>query len=207
MDQVSTTLLVMQNMMLKKGMFDETNSGQQGGHTPQYDDKNKGKTKAGKLDPVSVNETGSNTTIYQNVLQQVARSGEETKETEPGFINAEIRDKDDPEIVLNIKLPGTERRESTSSEDKIDTSDELMEVDCDKFIADCRAEAMRNDQKIAGPNAPSEQPEQYNEYPSEKIIREAESARARAFKPAGNSPILNSMRQTLNQSAHHLVMD
>ena len=140
------------------------------------------------------------------MLQQVTDQGEITKPTEPEFINAELRDKDDPEIVLNIKLPGTERRESTSSEDKIDTSDELMEVDCDKFIADCQAEVMRSRKDVRREAMP-EHPEQYNEYPGEKIIREAESARARAFKPTGNSTNLNNMRQALNQSAHHSVMD
>ena len=47
-------LLVMQNMMLKKGMFEESSKDQQSGCAPQYNDKNKGKTRAGKPEPISV---------------------------------------------------------------------------------------------------------------------------------------------------------
>ena len=50
------------------------------------------------------------------------------------------------------------RRESSSSEGPIDTSDELMEVDCDRFIADCRQEAERQRRESIEEVKPADEP-------------------------------------------------
>ena len=55
----------------------------------------------------------------------------------------------DPEITFKIDDKSKEHRNSSSSEERIDTSDELMEVDLDindRFIADCKEEANRQQQ-------------------------------------------------------------
>ena len=52
-----------------------------------------------------------------------------------------------------------------------------MEVDCEKFIAECRAEAVRQKEPEA----------QNREYPSDHMIREAESAKACMYKLPGNA--------------------
>ena len=76
----------------------------------------------GEQDLISAN---SQTTIYRNALEHL---GEETEEH-------------DPEVTFNLSK---QNRESTSSEEHIDTSDELIDMDTvmsERFIADCTKEA------------------------------------------------------------------
>ena len=78
--------------------------------------------------------TNSDTTIYNNALNQVGEDESEDVDPEITFKQTEISGNDN------------RLRESSSSEDRIDTSDELMDVDVDvhdKFIADCEMEANR----------------------------------------------------------------
>ena len=105
-------------------------------------DQSKMKKRQGNLSSGSVL---TDTTIYQNALDQ----NEEQQRTIEG----------DPEISFKIKSvkttqgqsdqfdqEGQKRRESSSSEDQVNTSEELMEIDMDindHFIADCAAEAAR----------------------------------------------------------------
>ena len=53
----------------------------------------------------------------------------------------------DQEVTFNLQNQKHNRKErdSSSSEDRVNTSDEMMEIDCKKFIADCREEAWRRD--------------------------------------------------------------
>ena len=116
-DQLSNAILVMQNMMTKMGYVQED--------TKRTEVSNKSKGKKGKQ-PENDESDNSDTTIYKNVVEK-----ELTYE------------RVDPEISFKEK---PQNRDSTSSEDKIDTSYDLMEVDIDineRFIADCAAEAER----------------------------------------------------------------
>ena len=74
----------------------------------------------------------------------------------------------DPEISFKIK---DTRRGSSSSEDQVNTSDELMDVD--NFIADCEAQAKKdrqpNEDQLLRPSASHHQ--------GDNMIREAEAGR------------------------------
>ena len=121
------------------------------------------------------NETdgyGSDTTIYNNILNKMPQREDEIQV--------------DAEITFNR----SKFRESSSSEDQIDTSDDLMETDVnDKFIAECAAEVEKgrsrkrsntgevqetNDIRPTRPNC------------GEEMICEAEASRARIFRTPGN---------------------
>ena len=103
--------------------------------------KGKGANRKGKE---SIN-SNSETTIYRNLLEEVAGSDTEPLGPEDRQEHEQI-ERVDSEVAFKIRIAGDiagqnldltpeQRRESSSSDDKIDTSDELMEVD--QFIADC----------------------------------------------------------------------
>ena len=107
LDSLSTTLSVMQDMMLKKGFFEiETNEKQ------KRRKKNSGRVSVSDFVMEASQPSASETTIYQNTVEPV----DDTNELDV-----------DPEISFKLKR----LRESTSSEeqDQIDTSDELIEHD------------------------------------------------------------------------------
>ena len=107
--------------MIKKGFFDEPSSKKKESSKGQKSNQRK----TGESNS-QINHTDLDTTIYKDALEKL--SEEENMVT------------NDPEITFNFK-----NRESSSSEDQIDTSDDLlMEVDVhNQFIADCQAEARR----------------------------------------------------------------
>ena len=128
---MSNTLMAMQELLMKKGISMEN----------EPERKVVSKTPKGNKDQNT--ESGSVTTIYQNVLDKIDSS-------------EGINNLDDPEISFNPHgRQGNQNskmvkgRDSSSSEEgKIDTSDEMMEVDCDKFIADCEAQASSRCKRI-----------------------------------------------------------
>ena len=74
---------------------------------------------------IQVDHTNSDTTIYHNVLQRIENNDEEVQV--------------DPEITFRKN-----KRDSSSLEDKVDTSDEMIDMDLEinqRFIADCVNEA------------------------------------------------------------------
>ena len=76
---------------------------------------------------------------------------------------------------VSFRVP--RKRDSSSSEDNVNTSDELMEIDVnDQFIADHAGEG----RKHQGDGT------EHQISHSEKIIREAEASKARMFKMPGN---------------------
>ena len=76
----------------------------------------------------------SETTVYHNLLSKVDENSLNNELPQPMDIE------EDQEISFKMKP----QRNSSSSEDQIDTSDELIEIDInEKFIADCAAEAER----------------------------------------------------------------
>ena len=159
LDTVTSTLQIMQQMMQEKGFFTDPT-------------KNSGTDNKGK--DISSNSAVSETTIYGNAVKRITLSKDG---------NQEITDEDDPEITLNIK----KNRDSSSSEERIDTSYELMEVDFnDQFIADCQAEAAkrsRNRAELGIETRPGE--------PSDRIIRQAEASKVKLFATKGNTNLLN----------------
>ena len=123
------------------------------------------------------------TTIYKNAVKRVQTGN--------------------PEITFLVK----EKRDSTSSEDRIDTSDELMEIDDvhNQFIADCqrrakddemqrREEERRHDKE---PRRQRDRPGECNKQldESQQVIREAEASKARLFGTKGiynNSDLIDN---------------
>ena len=107
-ESMSNAIIAMQDLFVQSGML-----GQAKGKVTAA----KGTTEGPKLTQAN-HQTGlsshSETTIYQNVLEKVGGEAESIDEE------------------ISFKLPGdgneSKQRDSTSSEDRIDTSDELMEV-------------------------------------------------------------------------------
>lgn len=127
----------------------------------------KGMTPADKL------TSNSETTIYKNAVDQVLDKGTDEQQYEHMEVDSEI----------NFKLKRLPDRESTSSEDQIDTSDELLEVDISKqFIADCAAEAKRRSTTPVR----SQQDQQEAADHAAQMIKDAESSKAKMFKTKGN---------------------
>ena len=99
-----------------------------------FADKPKGKDSSSNFNPgAAVSET----TIYHNLINQMEVEGEHQA---------------DDEITFNFKNRG-----STSSEDRqVNMSDEFMNIDCDKFIAECEAIARSkegpDDKDVEGEN-------------------------------------------------------
>ena len=167
LDQVSSTLQVMQEMMIKKGIFNEFEEQQKGarskgGPTPkrkasggksQSFQDNENKTEA------SVIESNSETTIYKEAVLE--RSTVET------IVDPEISFK----VNTEVEQEGA-RRGSSSSEEPIDTSDELMDVD--NFIADCEAAASQISKKQGG-NLREPERDVYRRDPSHQRGRSRES--------------------------------
>ena len=172
---LSSTLTTLKKMMFDKGFFD----------TDDCD-----KSKKGKRPAIGVNGTilhsnknnkdtegilvpdqtctGSETTIYKNAV--------EFQENEE-LINV------DQEVSFRMKK---KNRESSSSEEPIDTSDEIMEIDInEQFIADCAEEHRRKDgghrSQLPEDRHHDNSHENHKVY-SEQIIREVEASRARMYK-------------------------
>ena len=120
----------------------------------------------------------SEVTIYHNAVQRKANEN----------VDCDNRGDDqeqDPEITFKIK----DKRDRSSSEDKIDTSDELMEINInEQFILDCQRQAQKDEQSCRQQQHQHQQ-DQAEPDPLEKsqqVIREAEAAKARMFNTKGN---------------------
>ena len=124
---------------------------------------NRGKSSEQTIDSPSV------MTIYNNALEKIAPDEEMV----------------DPEIVFKVNKVDKQRN-SSSSEDRIDTSDELMDVEDppnemlnDRFIADCEREAKRRHSEEAGHRAD-------NIRRSVEVVRQVEAGVARVHNIPGN---------------------
>ena len=151
--------------MMKQGMYSETGQSKARGQLLCKPSSSKG-------------ESSSSTTIYRNVLAKQVQEGQpedvQSVDNEITFCS--------PNKVI--------RRESLSSEGQIDTSDELMEVDCDLFIADCRQEAEQQRRESMEESKPAE--ETMEEYPGAKLIREAELVRAAMYSKPNQGKCRNA---------------
>ena len=100
----------------------------------------------------------------------------------------------DPEVSFRMK----KHRESSSLEDQIDTSDELMEIDInEKFIADCETEAARQRQRdhnetTDGQNNADRHHDASKQNQTMDMIQESEASKARMYTTPGNAPLINS---------------
>ena len=108
-------------------------------------DKQAGKGKGKKL-PFS----NSQTTIYNSLLENQAEVEESDRvRLDTGIVMQEV----DQEVSFKLRT----NRNSSSSEDQVNTSDETINVDCDKFIADCEQEARGGFREgtLSGDNEPN----------------------------------------------------
>ena len=95
----------------------------------------------------------------------------------------------DSEVTFNLK----KKRGSSSSEDRVNTSDELVNIDCDQFIADCAEEASRSHgrddghhlEEMARPRNDGDRPEDAAFQRSKQMTKEAESVEARLISKTG----------------------
>ena len=132
---MSSTLLAMKDLLVKNGIALPGEKDKPGPSS----DKNTAdvERETGK----ETIDTRSETTIYRNALDKIV-TRDEMVDSEITFRVWEVREK--PEDFEQMG----DKRESSSSEEPIDTSDELIEAELgldinDKFIADCVAEAKK----------------------------------------------------------------
>ena len=167
LDTISSSLQAMQTLMLQKGMLDVPKEKEKAGNS------RKGTSFGSDED--------SETTVYQNAVQKINRlEGDE----QPTVMEI------DHEVSFNLKA----HRESSSSDDRIDTSDKLMDIpeqrdssnlvdiNATKFIAECE-EAARQSRRVdrdhPGPTM----------HEGERIIRQAEAKNATLYATPGNQQL------------------
>ena len=150
--------------------------------TNSSDSKNdRGKKQINEAENQAI-QTNSKTTVYRNVLEKINDSD----------IN------DDPEITFK------KRDCSSSEEGKIDTSDEMMEIDCNQFIAECAAEANRRKRTL------TEDKELDPKEIADNMIREAEAAKIRMLPTPGNCfnlANLNGHYNGITANQHSSIVD
>ena len=182
LDMVSTTLQQMKKFMAERGFdFNEEEMNRQ---------KAKPAQKQGKS-IVKESDKESEVTIYKDAVKKVSNDSNEF-----------YQQMDDPEISFKTKP----NRESSSSEDRIDTSDEMMEIDInEQFIADCEKEPrwQRNAQQINQDKQPDHADMEDPLERSQQVIREAEASKARLFATKGtysnvNNPNWGSLNEMRN---------
>ena len=176
LDMLSSTLLAVKELLTKSGITGE-------GIT---DDRNKketeGKKNSGKVDYyVMTTNSQSETTIYQNSLNQTAVSPEQTIQVVDEEIS--FKKNNQPHTERFDQFDKINERDSSSSEERIDTSDELIDMEMDvhdKFIADCASEERRHKQQQPGENREQQQCNEAIER-SDNMIREAKAAKIRVI--------------------------
>ena len=158
LDSLSSTLKVMQEIMLEKGIFDKEK---------QTDNERKKMVKG-------TSDNDSVTTIYHNA---VPKGKDVSKLVSPLTVELNV----DPEVSFRVKG----NRDSSSSEDRIDTSNELMEIDNHEleidqtqFIAECK-KAARQKCMNEGNGADEAMDD------GEKVIWQAEASKARLYATPG----------------------
>ena len=166
LDEVTSSLHWMQQLMKRKGLFDEEQVASADGKSERKRSK-MCKNKAKQGEPTS--ESYSETTIYHEAVMPDDKVNKIQVDDEVSF-----------------KVPENNRN-STSSEDQIDTSDELLDVD--KFIADCQEDARRRSHEVVDrdPDYRRHKLDGQNETDqSTQIIREAEASKAAMLATPGN---------------------
>ena len=160
---MSSALLAVKDILVQNGLAP---------NNPGYRPEQKQNKKENTGERTESSDSMSETTIYKNALEEVR------------YIEREV----DPEIAFRVKegsSPSNDKQNkcnsSSSEEERIDTSDELMEVDFnEKFIADCEAEATRRKRSFDQP------PEDKRINQAEEMIREHENRKIRMLGTPGN---------------------
>ena len=195
LNTMSSTLLAIKELMEESGIL-------QSNHHPKADadanrsKKNKehpGKSGNGILAIPELNQSNSETTIYHCVLQKEAIPHEVMLPVEAdGQGHVEV----DSEVAFKVTQPIDKNSQwfSSSSEDQVDTSDELIELEMDindRFIADCAREAAANKRKWSHPeDVNQDQLEVTQMGPKEKaeqVTRQAEASKAMMLATPGTS--------------------
>ena len=159
-DMLSNALQNMQDIILKQGVIKE---GDNNGKTTKSNRRDSG---------MNNSDDDSDTTIYRNAVPQQ----QEVTAEHDGQIQVNV----DEEISFKMK----EKRDSSLSEDRIDTSNELIELDQNanyahsQFIADCEAIARKSQ---VNPLVPVPMDE------GERVIHEVEVAKVRLYGTSGNN--------------------
>ena len=133
------------------------------------------KDNTGEIDPDS--QSRSETTIYQEAVPW-----EQSNKME---VDSEIT------FTLNNQKVN---RDSTSAEEQMDTSDELVDLNVDKFIAECQEDARRRSHKreLLG----TEERQDFRMGQSHEMIKEAEEGKARMLATPGTN--LSEFKQQAN---------
>ena len=144
LDQISKMVLTLQNVVMQSGILKQDIPAE-GKREKGKQARQKGMSRVNENEPlVGLPFSHSSTTIYKDLIPQakVANKAVETVDVPEvaEHSNVEMEDQQvDDEITFKVK----KKRGSSSSEDRINMSDELMnvDVDCEQFIADCEEEA------------------------------------------------------------------
>ena len=182
--QLRSTVKVMQDMMTQRGFYqEEVQPSTSKGVTAS--NNNRISSVVRKVKP-KANEPGK---LQEKINQNIENGQNKNNSDHDDSLSAETIYRDavrkdietgDPEITFNMKS----KRGSSSSEDKVNTSDELMEIDDfnEKFIADCARQARIDEQRHKeGRDAPQQMER------SQEVIREAEARKGYLFVPKGIS--------------------
>ena len=158
LSEVSLTLQVMQEMMIKKGLFNEFEEklarDREHGALPK-------RKASGGNEEFNLDNSSSDMTIYKEAVGK----------------QSTVESVVDPEITFKLNEDGRWGSSSSEEQDGIDTSDELMDVD--NFIADCQAAA-----SVGKHNSPAI--ERQSIYRRDETIRKAKAGKARAVATPGN---------------------
>ena len=125
MDNLSNTLIAMKELLTQKGLDGET--------TATAPSSQSGKNEA----VVST----SDTTIYNNALDKI--TDQTVLMAVDPKISFKVAEKDNQGDIEVPPMEDNNKGDSYSSDDRVDTSDEMINMDIDlitKFIADCEAE-------------------------------------------------------------------
>ena len=187
LDTLTDTLSVMKDFMLQNRIMTRPLNHPEGKNQKDKD----GTKRKGQL--TNPSQTNSDTTIYKNVLSKIGEPENQAKGNEVSDLNSG-EDEDDPEVTFKVRderHPNTGVRDGSSLDEKIDTSDEMMEMDVDineRFIADCVKEVRHRSAEshpYAKEGNEGSHPEN-REHQADKIIREAEAHRAVMYGAKGN---------------------
>ena len=172
LDTMSSTLLAMKELLVQQGIA------LPGRDSAKQQQSEKQLKRGESRGTQSIHTSESETTVYGNALKQMDR--EEIVDSEITF---KVRNENENENTLPGKRE--DKRESSSLDEQIDTSDELIDVVgtdldfCDKFIAECATGGKRR--KMDDKEGSNPQGE------AEEVIKNAEAAKIRMLTTPGNN--------------------
>ena len=170
LDTLTNTLQVMQEMMIKKGFFEDGKN-----------DTAAKKTKKGKKSVNSHLGSGSDVTVYKNAVEFV----------EPVANETELR------VDKDIVFKRRKERMSSSSEEPIDTSDEMFDAEINDMPGDFIAECFSDAKRMATQTGAADGKGWCSDHPDkgDELIRKAEAAKARMLAVPGNENSANLLRR------------